>query len=139
MSRVLLGFILPLVKTDTDGSNERQIDTWGDSDKVLPSKSVSEPRTIFLIFAHQGRRKVGKTCKKGTQHTVCFSPKIWRTLKKLLEMCATGRPPYAISAERSNQSPFTSNSASWPSEAFVKCTVEREERTRMNGLALVVK
>lgn len=53
---------------------------------------------------------------------VCLSAKICVTLKKLLEICATACPPQVISADRSNQSPFTSISTGRPSAAFLKTT-----------------
>ena len=63
------------------------------------------------------------------EHTVSLSAKISLTLKKLREICATGWPPNVIFADRSNQSPRTSSSTSWPSDAFLKWTLDSEAST----------
>ncbi len=118
-----LGLVLALIQTNADCGNQGQIDAWGYCDKILCEETYVSTQDAQIDAAN----------RLLTQRTVCLSPKIWRTLKKLLEMCATGRPPKVILADRSNQSPVTSNSISLPSDWFWRWTVDRDESTRLSG------
>lgn len=103
--------ILPLIKASTDPSNKRKVHIWRNSDKVLPFASAKP------VLAPHG---------EGKEHpklTVCCPPNSSRAFINCLCTLATGCSPIVISALRSNQSPFKSNSTSLPSLAFLKKTL----------------